>query len=209
MISDELTVSSFIRELASPSPAPGGGGAAAVAVSLASALGSMAAGLTSQNRKYTSFRNETEKLSSEFEILSHSLLECIDRDAEGFLPLAAVYKMNRDSSDREQKLQQAARAACEVPLEMLRLSEKLCLLLERLLPICSLSLLSDVGCAAVLCRAGAECASMNTFVNLKLMRSSPDALSLRNQTEASLAELTLRLDRIRLSVEDSLKGTVA
>lgn len=209
MISDEKTVSSFIRELASPSPAPGGGAAAAVAISLASALGSMAAGLTSQNRNYVLLRDETERLCSECETLSRSLLECIDRDAEGFLPLAAVYKMSRDSADREQKLQQAARTACDAPLEMIRLSEKLCLLLERLLPNCSRSLLSDVGCAAVLCRAGTECAFMNVAVNLSLMRSSPETLSLREQSEASLSDLTFRLDRIRLAVEESLKGPVA
>ena len=87
MTADVDSVSAFIRELASPSPAPGGGGAAAVTASLASALASMAAGLTSRNKKYASLREELESLSSECESLSRFQLECIDRDAEGFLPL--------------------------------------------------------------------------------------------------------------------------
>ena len=208
MTADVDSVSAFIRKLASPSPAPGGGGAAAVAASLASALASMAAGLTSRNKKYASLREELESLSSKCESLSRFQLECIDRDAEGFLPLAAAYRMDKNDPDREQKLQQAARTACDAPLELLHLSEKLCSLLEQILPSCSPSLLSDVGCSASLCKAGAECAAMNVFVNLRLMHSSPEALSLRGQTETALADLSTRLERIRSTVEKSLKGEV-
>ena len=208
MTSDEQTVSSFVRDLASPSPAPGVGGAAAVAASLGSALAAMAAALTSRNKNYASLQEELEGLSSECEMLSRCQLECIDRDAEGFLPLAAAYRTDRNAPDREQIIQQAARTACEAPLELLRLSGKLCGLLERLLPNCSPSLLSDAGCAAVLCRAGADCASMNILVNLRLMHDAPEALVLREQTEAVLAELRARLDRIRSSVESKLKGEV-
>ena len=42
-------------------------------------------------------------------------------DAEGFLPLAAVYALPKDAPDRAAKLVQASETACAVPLRIMEL----------------------------------------------------------------------------------------
>ena len=205
MTAEERTVSAFTRDLASTSPAPGGGGAAALAGALAAALVSMAAGISSTGKKHAVYREELEALADRTEELSRSMLACIDRDAEAFLPLAAVYRSDRNAPDFTEKKDRAARTACEAPQELIRLCGEVCDLLEQLQANCSASLLSDVGCAAALDKAAVQCAEMNVYVNVRLITGDPSAAILREETALQAAALCSRLDAVQASVLNHLR----
>ena len=117
-------------------------------------------------------------------------------DAAGFLPLQRAYAIPKTDPDRAARLAAAARTACQAPLAMLAHCAQIVMLLDAALETASPLLRSDVGCAAALCRAAAEAAAMNVFVNTGLL--APDD---RAETEA-------RAEHLRATVAQSCAQTV-
>ena len=98
----------FTAVLASAAPTPGGGGAAALTAAIGTALGGMVASLTTGKRAYASVENEMRQLLSMTTALQEDLLDQVAADAEGFLPLAAVYALPKDDPGRAARLLRAA-----------------------------------------------------------------------------------------------------
>ena len=111
------------------------------------------------------------------------------------MPLQKAYAIPRTDPDRAAKLAAAAQTACLAPLAMLEHCVQTALLLTAALETASPLLRSDVGCAAALCRAAAEAAAMNVFVNTGLL--APDD---RAATEA-------RAEHLRAAVVQSCAQT--
>ena len=190
----DLTLSDFTAQLASAQPAPGGGGAAALTGALAASLTAMAANVTAANPRYAARSDALRALIDACETQRTTLLALIDADA-GFLPLQKAYAIPRTDPDRAAKLAAAAQTACLAPLAMLEHCVQTALLLTAALETASPLLRSDVGCAAALCRAAAEAAAMNVFVNTGLL--TPDE---RTVTEA-------RAEHLRATVVQSCAQT--
>lgn len=180
----DLTLSDFTAQLASAQPAPGGGGAAALTGALAASLTAMAANVTAANPRYAERSDALCSLIDACETQRTTLLALIEADAAGFLPLQKAYAIPKTDPDRAAKLAAAAQTACLAPLAMLEHCMQTALLLTAALETASPLLRSDVGCAAALCRAAAEAAAMNVFVNTGLL--APDE---RAATEARAEDL--------------------
>lgn len=165
----DLTLSDFTAQLASAQPAPGGGGAAALTGALAASLTAMAANVTAANPRYAERSDALRSLIDACETQRTTLLALIEADAAGFLPLQKAYAIPKADPDRAAKLAAAAQTACLAPLAMLEHCVQTALLLTAALETASPLLRSDVGCAAALCRAAAEAAAMNVFVNTGLL----------------------------------------
>lgn len=191
----DLTLSDFTAQLASAQPAPGGGGAAALTGALAASLTAMAANVTAANPRYAARSASLRALIDACETQRTTLLALIEADAAGFLPLQKAYAIPRTDPDRAAKLAAAAQTACLAPLAMLEHCVQTALLLTAALETASPLLRSDVGCAAALCRAAAEAAAMNVFVNTGLL--APDE---RAVTEA-------RAEHLRATVVQSCTQT--
>lgn len=191
----DLTLSDFTAQLASAQPAPGGGGAAALTGALAASLTAMAANVTAANPRYAERSDALRALIDACETQRTTLLALIEADAAGFLPLQKAYAIPRTDPDRAAKLAAAAQTACLAPLAMLEHCAQTALLLTAALETTSPLLRSDVGCAAALCRAAAEAAAMNVFVNTGLL--TPDE---RAATEA-------RTEHLRATVAQSCTQT--
>lgn len=191
----DLTLSDFTAQLASAQPAPGGGGAAALTGALAASLTAMAANVTAANPRYAERSDALCSLIDACETQRTTLLALIEADAAGFLPLQKAYAIPRTDPDRAAKLAAAAQTACLAPLAMLEHCMQTALLLTAALETASPLLRSDVGCAAALCRAAAEAAAMNVFVNTGLL--APDE---RTATEA-------RAEHLRAAVVQSCAQT--
>ena len=187
----DLTLSDFTAQLASAQPAPGGGGAAALTGALAASLTAMAANVTAANPRYAERSDALRSLIDACETQRTTLLALIEADAAGFLPLQKAYAIPKTDPDRAAKLAAAAQTACLAPLAMLEHCVQTALLLETASPL----LRSDIGCAAALCRAAAEAAAMNVFVNTGLL--APDE---RAATEA-------RAEHLRATVVQSCAQT--
>ena len=167
----DLNAAQFVTLLASDAPAPGGGGAAALAGALGAALGHMVGALTVDKKKYAEVEPEMRALMAQCEQLQAELLEQVQADEEGFLPLARAYGIPKDDPTRAGTLERAAAAACEAPLRICALCcesiEAVGILAEK----GSKLAVSDAGCAAAIVKAALEAASLNVFINTKTLQN--------------------------------------
>ena len=194
----------FTSELASPAPVPGGGSVTALLGALSAALCAMAANLSRPRAKDPAVGEALADAAERAEVLRRQLISLIDADAEAFLPLSRAYGLPTDAPGRAETIRRLSLQASEVPLKMLRLCGETVSLLELLLTGASSLLLSDVGCAAAVCRAAVECAAMNVRVNTRTLRDDAQAREYERETETLYGELTRRADAVANSVRESL-----
>ena len=156
----------------------------------------MAANVTAANPRYAERTDALATLAAACDAQRTALLTLIDADAAGFLPLQRAYAIPKTDPERAAALAVAARTACQAPLDMLAHCEQVALLLAAALETASPLLRSDVGCAAALCRAAAEAAAMNVFVNTGLL------------APADRAETEARAEHLRATVVQCCAQTV-
>lgn len=165
----------FTALLASSSPAPGGGGAAALTAALGAALGTMVGALTTGKKSYALVEDEIKAAMEALEALRLQLLDMVQADAEGFEPLAAAYKLPKETPGRDEILDRATRQACKAPLEMMALC---CRALEQVAVMAekgSRLAVSDAGCGAALLKAGLDAAALNVYINTGSLRDRAEA----------------------------------
>lgn len=184
---------SFIDELASAAPTPGGGGASAYAGALAAALAAMVGNLTVGKKSYADVEDEVRSSLVRLDALRARLVAYVDEDARAFEPLAACYRMPKETSEEQAAknaaLQQALVAACEVPLAIMRTVEAVVDEIDFLARNGSKLARSDAGVAATFARAAIEGASLNIFINAASMDDEERAANLRDEALA-LVEAT-------------------
>ena len=171
----DKSCSEFAEILAAGTPVPGGGSAAALAGAVGTALGNMVGSLTTGKKKYAHVEDHMYALMEKAEELRVQLLELVDKDAEAFAPLAKAYGMPKDTPEqREEKrrvMEECLKLACSAPLEIMeKCGEAIDLHKEFAAKGNSLAV-SDAGVGAVICRAALKGASLNVYVNTKLMHN--------------------------------------
>lgn len=199
----DLSCREFVEALASSSPTPGGGGAAALAGALGTALGHMVGSLTVGKKKYAAVESELRALMAECAQLQSALLDQIQADADCFAPLAAAYGIPKEDPTRADILEKATLNACTAPLEIMRLCARAIDAAQIFADKGSRLALSDAGCAAVLCKAAMQAASLNVYINTGALRDRTAAQELNAQAEAYLAACE-RADAIFAQVRAAL-----
>ena len=188
----DKTIRTFTEESASKAPVPGGGGVSALCGSLAASLAEMVTNLTTGKKKYAEYEKEIQGIMKRTETLRTSLLECIEKDAEAFAPLAAAYSMDKNAEDYEQRMEACLRSAAEPPYEIMKYCAEVIRLDERLAVIGSKLAVSDAGTSAMLAH-GALCgAYLNVRVNTRLMKDREYAEILDEKADVLLAEYSER-----------------
>ena len=160
----------FVEVLASDAPAPGGGGAAALVGAIGTALGNMVCSLTVGKKKYADVEAEIIALQGKCSALQKELLDQVEADEKGFVPLAKAYGIPKDDPARAETLEKATVTACQVPV---RIMELCCEAMEAIVVFAakgSRLAVSDAGCAAVCVKAALQAASLNVFINTKTLK---------------------------------------
>ena len=111
----------FVEVLASNAPAPGGGGAAALVGAIGTALGNMVGSLTVGKKKYAAVEEEIIALKARCDALQTELLDQVEADDKGFVPLAKAYGIPKDDPTRDAVLEEATVTACAVPMHIMEL----------------------------------------------------------------------------------------
>ncbi len=182
----QMTYAEFAQALASNEPVPGGGGAAALCGALGIALCSMVGNFTLGRKKYADVEADVRVIMEKAQTLQEKLLALIEADAKAFEPLSEAYSIPKDNPDRTQIMERALTDASAAPLEMMRCCSQAALLLEEMLQKGSTMLVSDVGVGALLCGAALKSASLNVFINTKLMTDRSNAQRMNDEAEAML-----------------------
>lgn len=200
----------FLAQLASKSATPGGGGAAALVGAAGVALGNMVGCLTTGKKKYAAVEQDILALNERAQALRQELEALVQADAEAFAPLAAAYGLPKDTPEQAAHkaavLESALDAACAVPLQIMEKCAEGIHLAEQYAAKGSVLAVSDAGCAAALCRSALQAASLNVFVNTKLMQNRAHAAQLDAKADNLLAEFVPRADAAFASVTDRLRS---
>jgi len=190
----------FVETLASPVPAPGGGGAAALVGAVGTALGHMTSNLTVGKKKYADVQTQIAELNASFARLEKELLDQVEADEKGFLPLAAAYRLPKDTPDYDCLMDEATLTACEVPLKIMELC---CQALDAIAVVAqkgSRLAVSDAGSGAVCCKAAIQAASLTVFINTKMLKNRSVAGEINEKTHRMLRHYGALADRIYLDV---------
>ena len=186
--------------LASSAPAPGGGGAAALVGAIGTALGNMVGSLTVGKKKYADVEAEIIALKEKCDALQTELLDQVEADDKGFVPLAKAYGIPKDDPNRDAILEEATITACAVPMHIMELC---CQALEYVAVFAakgSRLAVSDAGCAAVCCKAGLQAASLNVFINTKSLKNRTVAEEMNAKANGMLEKYCALADEIFTSV---------
>ena len=203
----EWTIEQFVSELASKAPVPG---AAALGGAVGSALGGMVGNLTVGKKKYADVEERVLQVLSEADRLQQELLYLMEEDSRAFEPLSRAYGMPKateaERAAKEQVMEVALRDASHVPLQIKETAGQMLDLLEELAQIGSRLAISDVGVGVQFCRSAVLGASMNIFINTKMMKDRKLAEQLNEKAEQLIAEKSVQADRIFEEVKAVLKG---
>ncbi len=186
----------FVEVLASNEPAPGGGGAAALVGAIGTALGNMVGSLTVGKKKYAEVEEEIIALKAKCDQLQTELLNQVEADDEGFVPLAKAYGIPKDDPNRDQILEEATITACAVPMHIMELC---CQAIEYIAVFAakgSRLAVSDAGCGAVCCKAALQAASLNVFINTKSLKNRQVADEMNAKANGMLAKYCAMADGI-------------
>ena len=111
----------------------------------------------------------------------------MDKDAESFKPLAAAYGLPKDTEEqikeREAIMAKALVTASEAPLSMMELILEAMKLIDRISVIGSRIAISDAGVGITM-----KGASLNVFINTKLMKDRELAEDMNFKADKMLAE---------------------
>ena len=166
----DQTVRDLLTAFSSSDPTPGGGSAAALASAVGASLLVMVAGLPKTRTGSDEDRAALRAASAVLTDLRERLTQAIDADTSAYDQVVAAYKMPKASADeqsaRKAAIQQALRAATDVPLGAVRLSAAA---LDQAAAVAAhghRAAGSDVGVAVALLRAGLRGARLNVEINI-------------------------------------------
>ncbi len=186
----------FVEVLASNAPAPGGGGAAALVGAIGTALGNMVGSLTVGKKKYAEVEEEIIALKAKCDALQTELLNQVEEDDKGFVPLAKAYGIPKDDPNRDAVLEEATVIACAVPMHIMELC---CEAIEYIAVFAakgSRLAVSDAGCGAVCCKAALQAASLNVFINTKSLKNRAVAEEMNAKANGMLNKYCAMADGI-------------
>ena len=188
----DLTIKGFLAETAGSAPVPGGGSSSALNGAIATALTEMVANLTIGKKKYIDVEAEMEDIRSRLEALQQELVGLTDRDAEAFEPLSRAYGLPKETEEqrieKERVMEKALYEASVVPLQIMKTVFRVMEDLEVLGEKGSRLAVSDVGVAVLFARAALEGASLNIYINTRLMKNREQAERLNKESDELIAE---------------------
>ena len=186
------TLKEFSELVASKNPTPGGGGVCGNVAALASSLGEMVTNLTIGKEKYIQYTSELNDIKKELDILRFNLLDCINKDAEAFEPLARAYKMDKNDPNYESMMEESLKCAAGIPLLILKYATRIIDLDERLAVIGSKISVSDAATSVMLAHGVLYGAYINILVNTRLMKDRASAEQLNKEAVTLLDEYSVK-----------------
>jgi formiminotetrahydrofolate cyclodeaminase len=168
------TLQQFLDGLASKAPTPGGGSAAAIMGAMGAALVGMVCNLTLGKAQYAAVDAEMQALLDEAEALRARLAGMVQADVEAFDRVMAAYRLPKDNeADKQARsaaIQDALKAATDVPLECARACGDVVRLSRVAAEKGNVNAVSDAGVAVVAGFAALRSAALNVYVNTGSIR---------------------------------------
>lgn len=205
----EKKFTDFTEELSSAKPVPGGGGACAAVGAFAAALGMMVANLTVGKKRYADVEEEVMEILARLKTTRNELIILADKDAEAFEPLSKAYGLPKgteeEQKEKEMIMEAALYEASRIPLEIMETVLKTMRDLEFLGEKGSRLAVSDVGVGILFAQAALEGASLNIFINTRLMKNRDRAKELNRKADVMIQEGRKQKEKVYEDVLDKLR----
>jgi formiminotetrahydrofolate cyclodeaminase len=179
-------VRDLLSAFSSSEPAPGGGSASALASAIGASLLLMVAALP---KTRTGSEEDRSTLASATRVLigiRQQLTDAVDADATAYEQVVAAYRLPKSPGEeqdaRRAAIQHALRAATDVPLGVLRLTEAALDQAKTIAAHGTRAAASDVGVGVALLRAGARGARLNIEINIGSISDAAYADAVRAET---------------------------
>jgi formiminotetrahydrofolate cyclodeaminase len=185
------SIEDYLAGLAARKSVPGGGSASALTGGMGAALNLMvinySAGGGAESELETSRHRQEESM--------RKFTRMIDEDCRAFDSLMRVLKEKKDAEDNYKR-------AALAPMEVCRECHVSIDISLHLLENSNRNLLTDIGCASGMLRAGFDSASLNVRVNLKYIK---DAAFVRN-AEKALSSMSKDVFRIHGQIATEIRN---
>lgn len=189
---ENLRLYAFLEQLSSGDRVPGGGGAVALVGALAAALGRMSCNLAIGRPDYAESEESLTAILVKAGKYMYDLTELINEDAGALDPLIKAMGMPRNTDEEKAKraevMENALASASDVPLQIMEKTMLYMRTLPKLEKMVPLESKSDLAISAKLCRAAIEGASLNVYINTKMMKNRARAEALNEQADGLIAE---------------------
>lgn len=199
----------FVEVLASKSAVPGGGGAASLVGAIGMALGSMVCNLTIGKKKYAEHEESIKQILEKAGNIEKKLLIMIDEDAKNFLPLSKAYALpaltEEEKKIKSQTMESALKIACEVPINMVRVSYDAIKLHEELVDKGSRLAISDVGVGIQCLRAAILSAQLNVVININSIKDEEYVNKVKSEIDDLVKQGVKICDEVYEKVEKALE----
>ena len=173
------------------------------------ALEAMVGNLTVGKKKYAAVQPDIERMIKEAEQLYEQLYGLIAQDAEDFKPLAAAYRLPKNTPEeaayKDAVMEEVLEKACGTPMEIMRCALRGQALQEEMAEKGSVMAVSDAGAGAALLQGALNAASLNVFINAKSLQNREKAEALVKETEDMLASGNALAEKVFGSVKEKLQ----
>lgn len=197
----EMTVTDFVKKLASDSAAPGGGSAAALSGVLGASLVSMVCRLTKGKEKYAEFEELVTATLSESDEAAQKLLDAVVNDTKAFDGVMAAFAMPKSTDEekaaRSAAIQAAYKDAVASPEETARLCLRVMCLAKDIAGRSNSNAASDLSVGAMQAYAGLMGALDNVRINLPAIKDRSYADEKAAWADGAEAEASSLLAGIR------------
>lgn len=207
MIKD-MTIQTFLDELAGKASTPGGGAAAAISGAMGAALISMVANFTIGKKGYEEVENESKDILDKAEKLRADLTDAINDDVRVFNRVMDSYGMPKETDDekaaRSAEIQAALKEATDVPLECAKLCREVVNLSQPIADKGNNNVISDAGVAVLAGYAGLRSAALNVYINIGGIKDKEFADDRRQQLDSLLDGMDVLKEEIYELVKSKL-----
>jgi len=163
-------VEPFIEQLAAPTATPGGGSAAAASGAMAAGLANMVAAMSRGKKAYVQHEAGLSEAIARLGQLREELKAAIDADAESYNLVMKAYKAAKESSAGDAGIAAALKQATNIPLGVAERAAEVARIAEKLGPITSPNMKSDLTTAVALAGAALTGALANVEINLESLK---------------------------------------
>jgi len=163
-------VEPFIEQLAAPTATPGGGSAAAASGAMAAGLANMVAAMSRGKKAYVQHEAGLSEAIARLGQLREELKAAIDADTESYNLVMKAYKAAKESSDGDAGIAAALKQATNIPLGVAERAAEVARIAEKLGPITSPNMKSDLTTAVALAGAALTGALANVEINLESLK---------------------------------------
>jgi glutamate formiminotransferase/formiminotetrahydrofolate cyclodeaminase len=164
-----MSLTDFADETASESPAPGGGSIAAYIGALGAALGTMVANLSSHKKGWDDRWKVFSDWADSGQRHKEELLRLVDADTRAFNAIMVAFALPKgneaEKTLRQQAIQEATRAAIEVPLRVMEVAFASLEVIGAMAVEGNPNSVSDAGVGALCARAAVLGAFLNVRIN--------------------------------------------